>query len=56
MLVTSFECWCPTLPGNIQGKEILDVGDQNGQNRHQNPKFATNTFRLQHPSPTLMLP
>ena len=26
----------------------MDVGDQNDQNRHQNLKIVTNTFRLQH--------
>ena len=43
MLVTSIECWCSTLM-------------QNGQNRHQQFIAVTNTFRLQHPSPTSMLP
>ena len=32
--------------------EIEDVGDKNGQNRHQHLKVVANTFRLQHPSPT----
>ena len=29
----------------------MDVGDQNGENRHQYFTIVTNTFRLQHPSP-----
>ena len=31
---------------------MVDVGDQKGQNRHQHLKVVTNTFCLQHPSPT----
>ena len=41
ILVT--ECW-------------LDVSEKNGQNRNQNLIVVTNTFRLQHPSPTSMFP
>ena len=37
-------------------KKIVDVGDQKGQNRHQHLIVVTNTFRLQHPSPTSMKP
>ena len=33
---------------------IIDVGDQNDQNCHQHLKVVTNTFCLQHPSPTSM--
>ena len=32
-------------------KKVVDVGDQNGENRHQYFTIVTNTFRLQHPSP-----
>ena len=32
----------------------MDVGDQNGLTCHQHLKGVTNTFRLQHPSPTSM--
>ena len=42
--MTSFEYWYPTL----MLKEIEDVGDQNGQNRHQHLKIVTNIFCLQH--------
>ena len=35
---------------------LVDVGDQNGQTRHQHLKIFTNTFRLQYPSPTSMKP
>ena len=45
MLVTYFECWCPTL---------VDVSDQNGRNPHEHLIIVTNTFYLQHPSPTSM--
>ena len=37
-----------------QCKKIIDVGDQNCENRHQHLKVVVNTFRLQHPSPTSM--
>ena len=47
ILVTIFECLCPTLL-----LKIKDVGDKNGQNRNQHLKVVTNTFHLQHPSPT----
>ena len=47
MLLIDLVCWYSTLI-----KKILDVGDQNGQNRHQHLIVVTNTFRLQHPSPT----
>ena len=32
----------------------VDIGVENGQNRHQDLKVVANTFRLQHPSPTSM--
>ena len=32
----------------------MDVGDQNGQNRHHYLKIVTDTFCLRHPSPTSM--
>ena len=41
MLVTDIWCWCLSL----------DVGDVTC---HQHPKLVTNTFGLQHPSPTSM--
>ena len=34
--------------------KVVDVGDQNGQNRHQHLIVVTNTIRLEHPSPTSM--
>ena len=34
----------------------MDVGDQNGQNRHQHLIVVTTTFRLQNPSPKFMSP
>ena len=49
---TFFGCWCPTLVL----EKIGNVGDENGQNRHQHLKVIANTFRPQHPSPTSMLP
>ena len=33
----------------------MDIADQNSQNRYQHQSDVTNTFRLRHPSPTLML-
>ena len=36
-------------------KTRVDNGDQTGQNRHRHLKDVTNTFRLHHPLPTLML-
>ena len=48
MLVTSFGCWCPML----MIKE--NVGNKNGQKRHQHLKVVSNRFRLPHPSPTPM--
>ena len=35
---------------------LLNVGGQNGQNRQQYLIIVTNALRLQHPSPTSMLP
>ena len=32
----------------------VDVGDKNGENRHQHLKLVASTFRLQHPSQTSM--
>ena len=40
ILVTSFECWCPTL--RDRGCNILDVGDKNGQSHHQHLQIVTN--------------
>ena len=34
----------------------FDVGDQNDPTRHQHLSVETNTFRLQHSSPTSMRP
>ena len=36
-------------------KNIVDIGDRNGQNRHQHLKVVTNTFRLRQPSVTMLL-
>ena len=36
--------------------KIVDASDQNGQTSHQHLRIATNTFCLQHLSPTYMLP
>ena len=33
-----------------------DVGDENGQNRHQHLEVVANTSSLQHPSPTSLKP
>ena len=48
MLATEFRCWYRTLMWK------MDVGDQNGLHRHQQLFVVTDTFRLQHPSPTSM--
>jgi len=32
----------------------MDIGDQNGQDRHQHLLIVTNTFRPWHQSPTSM--
>ena len=32
-----------------------NVGNENGQNRHQQLKFVANTFRVQYPSSTLVI-
>ena len=34
-------------------KKIVDVGDPNGQTRHQHRTVVTNQIRLQHPSSTV---
>ena len=52
ILVASFECWCPTLMQKLSLYYIVDVGDQNGQNRHHHLKVVANTFRHQDPSQT----
>ena len=44
------------LIGDFKLVTIVDVGDQNGQNRHQHFEVITNTLRRQHPAPTSMLP
>ena len=35
-------------------EKIEDVGEENGQNRHQHLKIVTNMFPLRYPSPTSM--
>ena len=54
ILVTSLRCWCPSWAAQRLCKKIVDFGDLNGQNRRQHLIVVTNTFRLQHPSPTSM--
>ena len=56
MTVTEFRCWWHLLDVGARRlcKQIVDVVDQNSQNRHQHLKVVINTFRFQHPSPTSM--
>ena len=56
-LITISGCWWLNFNvGDILCKNIVDVGDQKDQTRHQHLKVVTNTSRLQHPSPTSMKP
>ena len=58
MLMTDSRSWWHLLKvcARCLCKMIVDVGDRNGQNRHQYLIVITNTFPLQHPSPTSMWP
>ena len=62
MLVTKFLSWWHLLNVGARRwcKEIVDVVDQKGQNRHQHDvhhlNVVTNIFRRQHPSSTWMKP
>ena len=49
MMVTDFRCW---WQNHYVGDFFRYVGDVG----HQHLKLVTNTFNLQHPSPTSMLP
>ena len=50
ILVTEFRYWWHLLVVGARHyfKKIEDVGDKNGQSRHQHLKVVANTFRLQH--------
>ena len=40
----------------VPDANVKNHGDEHGQSRHQHLKIVANKFRLQYPSPTLMLP
>ena len=58
MWVTEFRSWWHLLNVSTRCscKNIVEVGDQNGQICHQNLQVVPETFRLQHPSPTSLWP
>ena len=58
MLVTEFRYWWHLLNVGVRRfcNKIMNVGDQNGQKRHQHLIFDTITFCLQHPSPKSVKP
>ena len=58
MFVTEIRYSLHRLDVGVRGlcSKILDVGDENDQNRHHYLKFVANTSGLQHSSPTSIKP